>query len=71
MPLRALKQPVDWHEMLIYIITAKLDKETRIEWERSVVEGTMPTVADLLEFLNKYARDVMPLSLVSPKTYDN
>ncbi|XP_076658716.1 uncharacterized protein LOC143362429 [Halictus rubicundus] len=63
--LRALEQPVDWHEMLIYIVTAKLDKHTRLQWERSVDEDRMPTIQDLIKFLNKFARDAEPLHLTN------
>ncbi|XP_025833280.1 uncharacterized protein LOC112905329 [Agrilus planipennis] len=61
--LKALNQPVDWHEMLIYIISAKLDKQSRIMWERSLEDNVMPTFSDFVSFLNKISRDSQPVPL--------
>nr|XP_034192184.1 uncharacterized protein LOC117609680 [Osmia lignaria] len=56
--LKALKVPIEsWNEILIYIITTKLDKETRRQWYRSVDDDAMPTLMEFLEFLSKFARD--------------
>ncbi|XP_076766420.1 uncharacterized protein LOC143433153 [Xylocopa sonorina] len=63
--LKALKQPVEWHEMLIYIITSKLNKTTRTEWEQSVDEDKSPTYEELLAFLHKFSRDAEPGKLFS------
>ncbi|XP_076299336.1 uncharacterized protein LOC143218181 [Lasioglossum baleicum] len=63
--LKALDQPVEWNEMIIYIISSKLDKPTRGSWDRTIEEGVMPTYHDLLAFLNKYAREEEPIQLVS------
>ncbi|CAK9799145.1 hypothetical protein ANTPLA_LOCUS1910 [Anthophora plagiata] len=61
--LKSLKQPVDWHEMLIYIVTAKLDENTRIHWERSIADDNPPTINELLSFISKFAMDIEPLNL--------
>ncbi|XP_076686036.1 uncharacterized protein LOC143378082 [Andrena cerasifolii] len=63
--LRSLQQPVDWEEMLIYIVSAKLDKVTRTAWERTIEDGDQPKFAELLAFMNKYSRDDEPVQLVS------
>ncbi|KAK2578819.1 hypothetical protein KPH14_011853 [Odynerus spinipes] len=63
--LKALGQPVDWHEMLIYIISSKLDKSLRNAWERSLDDGVMPTLTEFLSFLAKNARDADPIRLSS------
>ncbi|XP_017797012.1 PREDICTED: uncharacterized protein LOC108578234 [Habropoda laboriosa] len=63
--LRSLRQPVDWDEILIYVVTAKLDKATRTSWERTFENSIMPKFKDLLAFLNKYARDDEPIQLIS------
>lgn len=63
--LRSLKQPVDWDEMTIYIVSAKLDKETRTSWERTVDDDVMPKFTEFISFLNKYARDDEPVRLIT------
>ncbi|CAK9806349.1 hypothetical protein ANTPLA_LOCUS4849 [Anthophora plagiata] len=63
--LRALKQTVDWDEMLIYLITSKLDKQMRIAWEHTIDENVLPKFNELLAFLNKMARDDEQIRLIS------
>ncbi|CAK9816618.1 hypothetical protein ANTQUA_LOCUS9032 [Anthophora quadrimaculata] len=63
--LRALKQPMEWDEMLIYLINSKLDKQTRIAWEHTIDEDVLPKFNELLAFLNKMARDDEPIRLIS------
>ncbi|XP_076392692.1 uncharacterized protein LOC105661897 [Megachile rotundata] len=56
--LKALKVPVEsWNEILIYVVSTKLDKVTRRHWDRSLDDDTMPTLKEFLEFLSKFARD--------------
>ncbi|XP_076638849.1 uncharacterized protein LOC143350709 [Colletes latitarsis] len=56
--LKAIKIPVEaWNEILVYVVTAKLDKITRRHWDRSLDDDAMPTLAELLHFLSKFARD--------------
>ena len=55
--LNALKQPTNYKDaFLIYIITNKLDKVTRRAWERTLEPNELPTLTQLMEFLNKQAR---------------
>ncbi|XP_076660276.1 uncharacterized protein LOC143363596, partial [Halictus rubicundus] len=68
--LKSLGQPVEWDEMIIYIISSKLDKSTRTSWERTIEDGVLPTYHELLAFLNKYSRDEEPVKLVA-HTRDN
>ncbi|XP_076765057.1 uncharacterized protein LOC143432169 [Xylocopa sonorina] len=63
--LKALKQTVEWHEMLIYIITSKLDKIMRTKWERSIDEDKSPTYEEIIVFLHKFSRDAEPGNLFS------
>ncbi|XP_029053895.2 uncharacterized protein LOC114881317 [Osmia bicornis bicornis] len=63
--LRVLNASIDCDELLIYILTAKLNKHTRTAWERSIEDDEMPTFKDLLSFLNKYSRDDEPVQLVT------
>nr|XP_012135784.1 PREDICTED: uncharacterized protein LOC105661897 [Megachile rotundata] len=56
--LKALKIPVDsWNEILIYVVSTKLDKVMRRHWDCSLDDDTMPTLKEFLEFLSKFARD--------------
>ncbi|CAK9806969.1 hypothetical protein ANTQUA_LOCUS5085 [Anthophora quadrimaculata] len=68
--LNSLNQPTNWDEMIIYIISSKLDKQTRTSWERTIEDGVMPKYKELLSFLNKYARDDEPVKLIT-HTKDN
>ncbi|XP_063989072.1 uncharacterized protein LOC135168624 [Diachasmimorpha longicaudata] len=52
--LKALGQPIDtWDTLLIHSFTAKLDRVTHQEWEKSVTETEMPTMKDFTSFLEK------------------
>lgn len=51
--LKALKCPADsWDDILIYILTSKLDNVTRPAWQTSRETAAMPTLAQFLKFLN-------------------
>ncbi|XP_078051341.1 uncharacterized protein LOC144477492, partial [Augochlora pura] len=69
--LRALSQPVEWDEMIIYIISAKLDKSTRTAWERTIEDGVLPKYRELLTFLNKYACDDEAVKLITHNRENN
>lgn len=68
--LRSLEEPVDWHEMLIFIVTAKLDKTIRIHWERSIDDDVGPKIKDLLDSLNRFAQDAELCNLINYKSYN-
>lgn len=52
--LTVLKQPTEiWDTPLIYLITTKLDRETRRGWEETITGTEMPT----FEQLSKYLRE--------------
>ncbi|XP_076301551.1 uncharacterized protein LOC143219488 [Lasioglossum baleicum] len=56
--LKAISVPVNsWNEILTYIVTSKLDKTTRREWDRSLNDEDLPKLDDLLTFLVKFSRD--------------
>ncbi|XP_033339833.2 uncharacterized protein LOC117228236 [Megalopta genalis] len=65
--LRSLDQTIGCHEMFIYVVTSKIDKITRIHWERTIEDGVLPTVQDLIKFLNKFACDVEPVNLANTR----
>ncbi|CAK9810555.1 hypothetical protein ANTQUA_LOCUS6474 [Anthophora quadrimaculata] len=54
--LNSLNQPTNWDEMIIYIISSKLDKQTRTSWERTIEDGVMPKYKELLSFLNNFTQ---------------
>ncbi|XP_076394339.1 uncharacterized protein LOC143265527 [Megachile rotundata] len=55
--LKALKLPVDsWDAILVYILTQKLDKQTRRAWERTLENTEMPKFSELIAFLGKQER---------------
>lgn len=50
--LKVLNQPTEyWDTLLIHIISDKLDSKTRREWESLKLNGEMPTMLELFEFL--------------------
>ncbi|XP_036143903.1 uncharacterized protein LOC118645955 [Monomorium pharaonis] len=52
--LAALKRPTSqWDDLLIYVITSKLDYITTKEWESHVDAQRLPTFQELIEFLTK------------------
>ncbi|XP_067216952.1 uncharacterized protein [Linepithema humile] len=52
--LRALGRSTDqWGDLLVYIITSKLDTNTNKEWENSLSEAEFPTMQNLIEFLER------------------
>ncbi|XP_025829367.1 uncharacterized protein LOC112904173 [Agrilus planipennis] len=56
--LKSLKVPVEhWNEILVYILSTKLDKNTRRSWDRSLEDSSLPTFEELLQFLNKFSRE--------------
>ncbi|MGH9701298.1 MAG: DUF1759 domain-containing protein, partial [Candidatus Acidiferrales bacterium] len=52
--LKNLGQPVDqWDSILIYVLTSKLDFNSKREWENSIKDNTLlPTIDDFTKFLN-------------------
>ncbi|XP_039303907.1 uncharacterized protein LOC120357485 [Solenopsis invicta] len=52
--LQALKRPTGhWDDLLIHIITSKLDFITIKEWENTLEPRELPTLQDFTEFLSK------------------
>ncbi|XP_078051808.1 uncharacterized protein LOC144477955, partial [Augochlora pura] len=55
--LKALEQPVQhWSTFLVYIISNKLDRNTRRAWDRTLENHELPQFGQLIEFINKHAR---------------
>nr|CAI5818359.1 unnamed protein product [Callosobruchus analis] len=52
--LAALEQPTEqWNTLLVYIVSSKLDTNTKKEWEKCTAEIDFPTVNQLTDFLSK------------------
>lgn len=52
--LQALKRPIQqWNDLLIYIVTSKLDITTIKEWENTLESTMMPGFNELITFLTK------------------
>ncbi|XP_078051671.1 uncharacterized protein LOC144477805, partial [Augochlora pura] len=55
--LQALDQPVDsWDAIIVYLISRKLDKNTRRTWDRTLENNHMPKFGELIAFLNEQER---------------
>ncbi|XP_026828429.1 uncharacterized protein LOC113562648 [Ooceraea biroi] len=51
--LKALKRPVDyWDDLLVYILSSKLDSVTAKEWQSSLKNGEIPTFKQFTEFVS-------------------
>ncbi|XP_011858104.1 PREDICTED: uncharacterized protein LOC105555686 [Vollenhovia emeryi] len=61
--LKALKRPTDtWDDVVIHIITSKLDSATNKAWETSIVQGDMPNLKSLTDFLSKRCQALESIS---------
>ncbi|XP_018375582.1 PREDICTED: uncharacterized protein LOC108769219 [Trachymyrmex cornetzi] len=50
--LKALERPVDtWDDLIIHLISSKLDPVTKREWETSRTDNSIPTFKQLKDFL--------------------
>ncbi|XP_076382766.1 uncharacterized protein LOC143260626 [Megalopta genalis] len=55
--LKALEQPVQhWSTFLVYLISNKLDRNTRRAWDRTLENHELPQFGQLVEFINKHGR---------------
>ncbi|XP_063929879.1 uncharacterized protein LOC135142140 [Zophobas morio] len=62
--LKALGRPVDqWGDVIVYILTSKLDHFSSAAWEESIEFNTIPGQAELLSFLEKRCRNLESINL--------
>ncbi|XP_029659435.1 uncharacterized protein LOC115233265 [Formica exsecta] len=55
--LKAMKQPTDqWDDLLMYLVTSRLDQTTSKEWKTSIKKGDIPKFDQLTEFLAQRCR---------------
>lgn len=72
--LKATDVPVDqWSQLLAFILASKLDTNTRNKFERTPNEDELPTLSQLLTFLNSYIssqqwQTATPQRLATPST---
>lgn len=61
--LKALKRPTDtWDDLVVHIITSKLDPATNKAWETSIVLGDMSNLKSLTDFLSKRCQALESIS---------
>ncbi|XP_011859294.1 PREDICTED: uncharacterized protein LOC105556792 [Vollenhovia emeryi] len=57
--LKALKRPTDqWDDLIIHLVTSKLDQLTYKDWENTIERGKLPTFEELMRFLNQRCRTI-------------
>lgn len=55
--LKALKRPTDaWDDLLIYLLTSKLDHTTSREWQMSLEEDILPTLKQFISFITHHCQ---------------
>jgi len=55
--LKALKRLTDqWNDILIYLVTSRLDQTMSKEWETTLKQGKIPTFNQLTDFLAQRCR---------------
>lgn len=62
--LNGLDITANWDPMLVFIVTERLDAVTVLEWERSLTPRTMPTIAQLTEFIEGRCRGLEATTLL-------
>ncbi|XP_011877569.1 PREDICTED: uncharacterized protein LOC105567357, partial [Vollenhovia emeryi] len=63
--LRSLDRPIDhWGDLLVHIVTSKLDMKSIKEWENSIESTRVPTFEELIEFLKKRCQTLEAVSKV-------
>lgn len=61
--LKAIGRPTEsWDDLIIHLITSKLDHTTNKEWENSIVETELPTAQRLIEFLEHRCHTLKAIS---------
>ncbi|XP_017763967.1 PREDICTED: uncharacterized protein LOC108553538 [Eufriesea mexicana] len=57
--LKSLGQPTEhWDAIIVHLLTERLDKDTRREWEHSLTDTTMPTAKGMMTFLTRVSQAV-------------
>lgn len=57
--LKALKRPTEyWDDLIIYMVTSRLDQKTNRAWELTIKKGESPTLKQLTDFLTQYSKSL-------------
>ncbi|XP_018394542.1 PREDICTED: uncharacterized protein LOC108773280 [Cyphomyrmex costatus] len=55
--LKALKRPTEhWDDLIVYLVTSRLDQKTSRAWEVTVKKGEVPTLKQLTDFLAQHSK---------------
>jgi len=55
--LKAMKMPIyQWDDLLIHLVTSRMDPTTNKEWETTIKRGEIPTFNQLTDFLTQRCR---------------
>ncbi|XP_018373384.1 PREDICTED: uncharacterized protein LOC108767792, partial [Trachymyrmex cornetzi] len=55
--LKALKRPIEqWDDLMLHIVTTRLDQTTAREWETTIERGSIPSFKQLIAFLTQRCR---------------
>ncbi|KYM96586.1 hypothetical protein ALC62_12752 [Cyphomyrmex costatus] len=55
--LKALKRPIEhWDDLMLHIVTTRLDHATAREWETTIDRGSIPSFKQLITFLTQRCR---------------
>ncbi|XP_018368526.1 PREDICTED: uncharacterized protein LOC108764680 [Trachymyrmex cornetzi] len=55
--LKALNRPIDsWDDLMVYLISSRLDPKTNRAWEITVKQGEAPTLKQLTDFLAQHCK---------------
>lgn len=55
--LKALNRPTDsWDDILIYVLSSKLDYTTALKWQMSLVGDSFPTFKQFIEFVRRHCQ---------------
>lgn len=67
--LRVMGRPVDeWDDLIVYLVSDKMDAATRREWAMSLTGADPPSLKELQEFLEKHIRGLQAQSGKSSST---
>lgn len=70
--LKSLGQDVDsWDTMLVYMLSSKLDFNSKREWESKVISGKLPTLDEFIKFLNNRCQILETVYTRTAHTSDN
>ena len=68
--LKVMKVPVEhWDVIISYLIVDKLDRESKQQWELNIKSGEIPSLKELIDFLDQRSRALTNLSSRTSTTH--